>query len=316
MTDVMPQTDLWEREGDVAKLKAALDARVREETLLEWVPLSQMFADPGYTRPISRAHCARLQSNFTMKAVGAVYLSLRETGQYAILDGNHRVAAARAAQIAELPAQVFLYLSYQEEAALYAQFGVVKKQSPADRFRARIEMGERVALEIAGLLARHGLEVGYKGGDPGKVRAVASLDRIYLQHGPAVLDGTLGTIKAVWGGDPQAYTSWSLDGLAAFWFRYHAHGRFKIRRLCKRLHETGIKALNHRALMIKGALSSVTALRGAWGRAVWDIYNAGLKRDARLPEWSDHVMSDVGRERARQSRQQKAQERRARRGAH
>ena len=71
---------------------------IHHDTLEEQIPISEMFIDPTYSRSIDWPFVNRLAKNWDRSKAGVVYLSLRETGKYAIIDGCHRVEACRVAE--------------------------------------------------------------------------------------------------------------------------------------------------------------------------------------------------------------------------
>src|SRR5678816_2340750 len=138
------------------------------KTIYEIVPTSKMFV-ASYGRPLSVAKVQRIARAFDERAIGTVYLSLRNNGEYAILDGQHRVAAANLKGIYELPARVFIDLSYEDEAALYVKFATVNKQTSLDRWRARVIAKEPKVQDITDLLQSIGLTVSYSGQADGTI---------------------------------------------------------------------------------------------------------------------------------------------------
>src|SRR5678816_4009382 len=90
-------------------------AATPEGTLFDVAPISQMFIatyldKTGYARPIRPSWVKKLVSDWDVRKMSPVILSLRPDGQYAIIDGCHRVEAARRVGMTHLPAFVYLYL--------------------------------------------------------------------------------------------------------------------------------------------------------------------------------------------------------------
>jgi Family of unknown function (DUF6551) len=253
---------------------------VRDQTLFDWVPLDdRIFAAP-YSRPVRRWQVDRLRRNWSLKKVGTVYLSLRADGRFAILDGGHRIAAARLEGEKAVPARVYIDLTYEEEAGLYNDFATQNRQSALDRFRARVEAQERAALEIRDCLRLRGLQI-RTGHAYGYVNAVYALDHVYTDHGLVILDASIDLLHKLWGGDQRAYAAWAIEGTAAFWVRY---GRIVDRdRLCHRLQTVGLEVMIHESANMR---TVVQHSRYHWGRAMVNIYNQGLRSRSRLEEWS------------------------------
>ncbi len=189
-----------------------------------------------------------------------------------------------------MPARVYIDLTYEQEAELYAAFGMQNKQSALDRFRARVEAKEQTAIEIVETLAECELEIAFAGPGVGRVQAVYALDSIYRDHGREVLRATLTLLRNAWQHDPRAYTTYPLQGTAAFWIRYGAV--LKVERLVEKMRAVGIEGVSQKAIVYRSVKSFN---HSAYGRALVDVYNVGLRSGA-LPEWVEHVLSERGRE--------------------
>lgn len=260
---------------------------VDEHTLFEMVPLDRVFAD-RYCRPIRQWQVSRQRRNWNVDKVGSLYVSLRNDGRYAVLDGNHRIAAARLEGITHLPARVYIDLIYQQEAELYNAFATQHKQSALDRFRALVEAEDRMALEIVAMLHRHGLRIGFNGPAVGCLQAVYALERIYRDHGLGVLDMVVRILHEAWGYTPGAYVTNVLNGTAALVARYN--DAINERRLVTLLKHNGIDYLMQRASEYRSVRSMTET---AWGRAMHDLYNRGLRAKGKLGPWEERA--DSGR---------------------
>lgn len=302
----------------LSKQQIMLSKDIHDNTFLDWVPVAKMFTDI-YCRPLIGPHMSDIKEAWDDGAVGVLMVSYRDgIDMYAILDGNHRAAAARSLGISQLPCRVYIDLTLEQEAEKYKQFGQVRKQNPIDKFRARLVMKEPSSLAIERILQKHNLEIPTHGGPgTGKVRAVAILDRLYAQHGPDALDWIIGTTHKVWEGDQAAYATWALQGMEAFWMR-HAHlPTFRYNHFIQRLKKTGVRALQQKANNMKLAMSTAQSIRNAWGRSMWEIYNYKLSADHRLPEWSDYVWTPGGRKKISDAAAKSARDRaRKKKGGH
>lgn len=263
------------------------------KTLFEVVPTSKTFV-AKYGRPLAVAKVQRIARAFDERAIGTVYLSLRNNGKYAILDGQHRIAAANLKGIRELPARVFIDLTYEEEAELYVKFATVNKQSSLDRWKARVEAQEPKVKDITDLLDSIGLSVSYSGQSEGTLQAVSVIEDIYDKNGRAHLRNILATIYRTWQGAPRAYTQSILQGLSAFLLRYESLTikddgvKLDWHRLTDSLANMTPDSLIAKAQQLKGILSQSES-RYAIGQVILFEYNKGLKTK-RLPEWSNRVM--------------------------
>ena len=269
------------------------DGDLDRDTIGEWVPVGSMFVAP-YGRPVSQAKINNLlRAGFDLEKVGVILVSLRDDGRYAILDGNHRVQAARQVGITAMPCRVFLDKTYREEAELYNAFATVNKQTALDRFRARLEAGELAATEIDGMLRRHGMRVAIHGPGVGAVAAVFQLDTVYTHHGPRFLAEVVDLIYDAWDTSARGWTSKTLAGMTTFWMRYRTTADRA--RLVDRLRLHTPEILLREAGLLRPSLTPDAG--SAIGRAIWQIYNTGLRSNA-LSDWVDRPGKALTRERA------------------
>lgn len=261
---------------------------VLNNTLFDTVQTSKMFV-ARYGRPLLVAKVQTMARNFDLNAIGTVYLSMRSNDSYAILDGQHRVAAANLKGIHELPSRVFIDLSYEEEAALYVKFATVNKQTSLDRFKARVEAKELLALDIVDLLSSLNLQIAYSGPAGGGIQAVTAVEGIYKKGGRKHLRDVLSTIYRTWQTHPRAYVQPILLGISMFIQRYdkltveNDGVKLDWGRLIDKLACLTPESLIAKASQLRGVISQVES-NGAIGMVILYEYNKGLKTN-KLPEW-------------------------------
>lgn len=264
-------------------MHADLLDNLEDQTIAEWVPISQMFVDPAYTRPVSEAQINRmLRNGFDADKLGVIMLSMREDGRYAVLDGNHRREAAKKVGIKQMRALVFIDKTPKQEADLFVAFNTMNRPTALDRFRARLSMGELQATEIQKILNKHGMTVAISGAVVGGVSAVAALDKLYSEAGPRGTYEVVNILHRAWGQERRAWVTQMIEGMRQFWLRYHAE--VDKNRLVDRMQLT----TPERVLAQSGAVVRKSTTVGTLiGQTVADQYNAGL-RSHRLSEWIDH----------------------------
>lgn len=260
-----------------------------KDTIFDIVPTDKMFVG-SYGRPLMISKVQQLARTFDPNAIGTIYLSLRRDGQFAILDGQHRIAASRLKGLVELPARVFIDLTYEQEAALYVKFATVNKQTSLDKFRARIEAKESLAVDIQDLLAQHNLFVSYGGQVDHGIQAIGTIEALYKKYGRAVIRDTINTIYSTWQGHERAYTGPILNGLTMFLQRYRESEQPKLdrRRLHDKLKQLTPESLLAKSSQLKGVLSQ-TESNATVGMVILYEYNHGLKLH-RLPDWTNRVV--------------------------
>lgn len=275
--------------GTAGRRLADLD----EYTFLERVPISLMFVAP-YQRPIGETQIARmLRSGFNARKLGIITLSLRNSGRYAILDGNHRTRIAVNHGFTEMLSRVFIDLSYEEEAELFEALNTIKAPGALDRFRARLEYREPRAVAIQTDLGTFGLRIAVQNGgnQTGIVTCVAALDKLYIERGPLEFNEVLNVITQAWGiEDPTAWTGRIVDGFRMFWSRYRDLIEFQ--RLVLQLRNCTPRTLLVSAGANPKNSDSASALIG---RQIAILYS-GRSRSGKnvLPPWTNYVKSATG----------------------
>lgn len=252
---------------------------------LDTVPVSEMFVDHGYGRPLTESLVKKITASFVEAGLGVVYLSLRDSGMYAILDGQHRWVAAKRKGIARMHARIYIDLSYEQEAALYTIFGDHRAQSRSDIFRAKLEAKDPDAIDIARIIERAGLHFFGALYHNGSVQAIGACENIYKRYGGETLDLTVRTIYAAFGPAAKAYQAPMLDGVTQFILRYEEQADWV--RVVSRLKDTGVPVLIQKMRQLQEALSN--GERGPiMGRVILGVYNMRLTEDKQLEPWVDY----------------------------
>lgn len=92
---------------------------------LAWLPVGKLKADPRYQRTIEtrrgQALIERIAASFRWSAFQAILAMKAEGGGWLVLDGQHRVEAARRRKLEHVPAVVVASVSLEEQAAAFVQ---------------------------------------------------------------------------------------------------------------------------------------------------------------------------------------------------
>jgi Family of unknown function (DUF6551) len=262
------------------------------------VPISKMFVhfrtEPdGYARPTRPHRVNKLVLEWDARKMLPIILSMRSDGNFAIIDGAHRVAGAKMVGNETLPAYVYIDLTVQEEAGLYRAFGDYMAQTPLDKWHAAIAEQQPEYLVLANILLKHGLHVPNSKGNEGtgRVLAVDAILSVARQHGPMLLDETLGILKDAWDSTPRAVSAISLRGMSAFMARYHKHANFDRTTFVRRLSSAGVDAVERDAKNLQTGTIANSNAEGAFGRALVAIHDARKVR--KLGEWQGKIYSDA-----------------------
>lgn len=276
-----------------------LPAEIRHGTFFERnVSVDKMFVHyrtevGGYARALNQRRLAKLIDEFDQQALGVLLLSMRNDGNFAIIDGQHRVQAAAFHGISGVDAYVYIDLTLQDEARLYRKFGDYLKQTARDKFLAALAEGQPEIVAINRILIERGLRVGLSSGKNDGVAAVDRLIHIAQKYGPHVLRQTIHLLHDAWGGDGRAYSGSVLTGAAMFIARFEHNANFKRQRLVERMHRQGIDGIEqlamHQRALQKGDPGS------AWGKALLANHDYGIPNLTRLGLWPEMHYSEESR---------------------
>ena len=146
---------------------------------LKDMKVTEFSVDPSVQRQLNEPRVAALAKKFNPKMLGLVTASKRPDGRSYILDGQHRIAAARAKQYTGYVAtRLYENLTIAEEAQLFLDLNDTRKVNALDKFNVRATMGDPSAVALKGALERVGLRAsGQHTG--GMFAAIVSLERVY-----------------------------------------------------------------------------------------------------------------------------------------
>lgn len=235
----------------------------------EELPVNELFI-AKYNRPVRNEIAKTWANNFDMRLVGSIIVSRRD-GVYYIIDGQHRVQAAKIKGVKMLPCIVHEKLSYQEEADLFVELNKQRRGLLVyDVFNGQREAGDAEAIELQKAVESTGYAIN-RGSGTMKVQAVQVLLKIMKVDGPAMVSDVLSVIKDAWGGEKTANTRLIILGLWRFMGVYRfAYGRSRLVSVLGKVKPD---------FVIRSAKGDVTPGRSDMtraGMAILNLYNKGL----------------------------------------
>lgn len=172
--------------------------------------LCELFVDSEVQRSIAKQSLNKKIKEFDLNAVGVVIVSKRKNGKYHILDGQHRVKAARENGVEELDCEVHINLTEQEEAALFLKYNQERVSTkPIDHFNIEVKAGEQSSVIINEIIKEFGFNVSRRG-----IQAPKSLKQVYKYFGENILRRTIYLINEVWG--LEGLKAQAITGIACF----------------------------------------------------------------------------------------------------
>lgn len=245
-------------------------------------------------RILNEARADQMADKFQPHALGMVTASKREDGHIYLLDGAHRISAARKASYDGLIAtRLFENLTVQEEAELFLSLNSSRAVQAIDRFKVRITQGEPVAVSINNVLKTYGLHVEWANNQSlNVISAIAALESTYHGAGvwkkgdyPDLVDKVIRSLHRAYGenGDRMVYSKVMLEGLGIFIASFGA--RIDYDRLQYALQGTVPRQIAVQARTLRDARGKKNAagLGRAAAEVIHQMYNHRYKM--KLPEF-------------------------------
>ncbi len=255
----------------------------------DYILVTKIRTDPAYQRETNPRWVERLATGWHRNGMGTICVSLREDGLYYVIDGQHRVEAARTLDVDLIPADIWHNLDVSDEARMFVERNTTLGVKRIDRFLASVKAGTPDQCDILKIVHAAGWEVSDNANNDGNIRAVGVLERIYgvsangtKDRRPNELRTTLETVKRAWGADQDAVAGFLLDGLGRFFIRYgdQIDGDLLVRKLSK--YDGGPRALVGRSKELRGFVRSTVP--NCVAELIVEIYNRGL-RTTKLAMW-------------------------------
>lgn len=162
------------------------------------IPLSDLFVDPAYQRPLSE-FVKRIRNDPDPALIGTLIVSdrggQRKSKRFAVIDGQTRMVGMQE-HTGVLPCLIYEGLSRADEAQLFARFQTERRgMATWMRFRAAMVSKNPEALGIAAIAAASGFKVAGDGDDKG-IRSIAALEWLYRRD---LLADVLEIVRDAWG---------------------------------------------------------------------------------------------------------------------
>ena len=250
------------------------------------MPINDLVFDPEVNRLPSDHWSKRLAGRFDPAALGVLVGWKNGREEYIVLDGQHRVLAAReTGYTGDIDVKVYLGYSLAEAVDLFLKLNDTRTVHVIDKYQKSVTAGYDTEVAINDILAARDLKVGHDAekdlGCPVQLRAV------YKRHDGHGLEVILDTLTGAW---PDAEPTDKINALTlkAISDLMHVYARqptgVDISVLREQMAETSV-----------GALTSETVSNWRQDRArskAWHMtallvkaYNAGVPKGKRLAEY-------------------------------
>lgn len=252
---------------------------------LEFRPLGELSVDESYQRSIETEPSGRLIRRIAQfwdwGLCQPLAVARRQDGTLMVVDGQHRLAAARMrGDIAHIPCVITAYANTGDEAAAFVALNQNRKPlQPLDLFKAALAAEDETAIAVQIILEGAGLKLAphtnWQFWKPGMLANVNALQSIYRRHGGKVLAVTLKAIAIGFEGAQLRFAGTVFNGLAPLAAKYLC-----LREDPKALAERIGKLVSTRsqAQWVKLARDEYASSEAKWQSAIFTVFDREFHR--------------------------------------
>lgn len=277
MSEKKPKISLLEKRSELMQLSA-----------------KEFSIDLKVQRQLNEARVDEMAADFKPHALGIINASRREDGHLYVIDGGHRMSAARKCDYPGLlDTKVFYDLTLKEEAELFLALNFSRAVQAIDRFKVRVTMGDPDAVNINNVLKAYGLHVDWaNNASLGVISAINTLEKVYAGAGvreegayPELVDKVIRTLHRAYGsnGDRMTYSKVMLEGLGVFIATFGS--RIDYDRLVYILEGIAPRQLAIQARTLRDAKIKGSSLGANSAEAIHRLYNNRFKN--KLPDFHE-----------------------------
>lgn len=229
----------------------------------------------NYQRIQNLARIKEIHNNLDWDIFGVITVSYRD-GKFYVVDGQHRVEAARG--ITEtLPCQVWHDLTYKQECEKFSKLNTLRKSlNAAQKFFADVEMGDEDAVAVVRIAKKFGFALNKnnyhcKENEIGSPKTLWYIKKNYSER---ILEDTLYVLRTAWGGGKEYIGSDNIRGIAMFLFNHSDANRDILVEALRGITPNDIKfraITNSMSFNNKYAPTRITQVQRA--NAICDFYN-------------------------------------------
>ena len=193
--------------------------------VLQYVLPAQLEIDAKYQRSLdgdqSQMLVRGIAQHWNWDLCQPLVVARRPDGKLYVIDGQHRLAAARLrGDIAQLPAVVVQYESVEDEAASFVLLNQQRKPlTKLDLFKAAVASGDTTASAIVDAMQAAGLSIAphsnYTAWKPGMVSNIGGIEACWRGRGSRVTQLALKALAQGFQGQVLRYAGTIFPGIAA-----------------------------------------------------------------------------------------------------
>jgi ParB-like nuclease domain len=238
------------------------------EFIVEVVKISSLRLDARYQRDVREADVERIARDYRPELFQPIVVGMRDDGALHIVDGQHRVAAARHMEWVEVPCMIFESRGFEHEAEVFERLQTARTiLSVPQRWKARLARKEPIAVGATKVVEACGLRLSAEL-SPTSLSCYTAVERAYERGN---LRDTLLLIIQSWEYDVTGFRSTFIDAVSQFLNALQAE---KVDVDMARVRESMAKLRPSQFLRETSIVGNKNA---AFMRRVIDSYNTGLR---------------------------------------
>jgi Family of unknown function (DUF6551) len=179
------------------------------------IPVDKLKVDMSYQREQAESLVTTIVTRFDLNKFEAPTVNIRPDHSHFVVDGGHRVEAARRLGMSTLTCRI-VHVGEEDEPGLFIELNRQRRWvTPVQTFKAEVANGNPSSIEIERCLSDRGLRVA-SSRSPQTVSCTGTLHKVYARRGTVglckVLDAAL-----IWPEDePRRFAGQLLQGLDLF----------------------------------------------------------------------------------------------------
>lgn len=251
---------------------------------LRSIALGKLRVNPFSQRELKQSRVEHLVATFDLDLLGHPDVSEQDGGYFNILDGQHRVEAAKVWlgegwEDQKIQCRVWTGLSERQEADKFDRLNDTLTVTAFDKFRTRLNAGRPVQTDIDRQVRLEGLVIS-RDKVSGAIGAVGTLEKVYRRSDAATLGRTLRIIRDSYG--DSGFEAAVIDGIGHLCQRYN--GQLDDEKAVEKLGGAngGVGGLLGRANIIREKMGTSKSI--AVAAAAVEFINSG-KGGKKLPSW-------------------------------
>lgn len=167
--------------------------------ILDWIEIKRLVIDDRYQRELRPSNWKNIRfiaRNFRWSKFSTVLVAPVEGGDFAIIDGQHRVHAAALRGFEKVPCQIIQVSSDEQANSFAAVNGQVTKITSLNLYKARLAAGDSEAVVAAKICSDAGCRLQTSNGStaskkPGEIYAPQAFMKIVRVRNPEMITAAL-----------------------------------------------------------------------------------------------------------------------------